>query len=365
MDNHYTSYFSNLRNILSNTRLFRKRESERNTTIDSIRLIAAFLIVFIHCGAFSEWAPSLGKTGAILQAVARLAVPFFFLASGYFLYTRNQSIQSKRIILSFEKIFKIFLLGTLLFAAVYIIDHRSIAGLFDSVTPASILGIFLYSTPVIGGIMWYLLALMGAYLILWVNATYIKKDTAILILGAVLYIMGMLIAGNYSTIFDSVMHGSGIYRSFWGFGLLFVTLGFLVHKYQDKIMTISRSALVLYTVIFSTLYLAEYYSFYQVNSAPDDTFIVMPFISALLFVWCLKLPRLFSTTPLPTIGSRYSLYIYIVHPIVLEVLLRGIILEPLLRLLIAFFGSLLLGIIYYHVKEYLKSTLQKRGKVLK
>lgn len=343
---------------------FNTKKSERNTTIDAIRFFAAFLIVFIHSGAFSEWAPSLGYVGAVLQALARLAVPFFFLASGYFLYTRNQSDQAKRIFNSFERIFKITLLGTLLFIAAYYFDHNGIAGLFDRVNPHKIVNIFLYSKPIIGGIMWYLFALLGAYFILWINALYLKKDMFVLTLGIVTFTIGMFVSGNYTGVLEGIptANNIGIYRSFWGFGLLFVVIGYLMHKRQDSIMLIDKKSLGVYSIIFSLLYLIEYYSFFRVDAVPEDTFISLPFLASLIFAWCLVLPRLFSTTILPKMGATYSLYIYMVHPIILESIIGATIKEPLLRLVIAFSGSVLVAILYYHGKlmwaRLYKNTLE-------
>lgn len=56
-----------------------QRKPARNQTIECARLMASFLVVFIHC-------PFPGNFGRAVSGVARMAVPLFFVISGYFAY---------------------------------------------------------------------------------------------------------------------------------------------------------------------------------------------------------------------------------------------------------------------------------------
>ena len=56
----------------------------RNKSLDAAKAIAAFLVVFIHI-SFP------GMTGRIIKTLARSAVPFFFMVSGFFCYYGAQS----------------------------------------------------------------------------------------------------------------------------------------------------------------------------------------------------------------------------------------------------------------------------------
>ena len=49
---------------------------KRNNGIDILRLLCAFLVVCIH-------ARFPGVIGEYIKAIARIAVPFFFICSGY------------------------------------------------------------------------------------------------------------------------------------------------------------------------------------------------------------------------------------------------------------------------------------------
>ena len=50
----------------------------RNEGIDMLRMVCAFFIVCIHI-------PFPGGVGSYIKAVSRIAVPIFFMISGYYL----------------------------------------------------------------------------------------------------------------------------------------------------------------------------------------------------------------------------------------------------------------------------------------
>ena len=51
----------------------------RNKSLDAVKAIAACLVVCIHV-SFP------GQAGQLVKVLARCAVPFFFMVSGYFWY---------------------------------------------------------------------------------------------------------------------------------------------------------------------------------------------------------------------------------------------------------------------------------------
>ena len=57
--------------------------SKRNNSIESMRFIAAFAVILIHYFYPSE--KNFGSLALIINQIARFAVPFFFIVSGYFL----------------------------------------------------------------------------------------------------------------------------------------------------------------------------------------------------------------------------------------------------------------------------------------
>ena len=60
----------------------------RNKSLDAGKAMAAFGVVFIHV-SFP------GQTGQIIKALARSAVPFFFMVSGYFCYYNRRNVSGR------------------------------------------------------------------------------------------------------------------------------------------------------------------------------------------------------------------------------------------------------------------------------
>ena len=55
--------------------------------LDRMRLLAAILVVAIHTAPLSSYCPTLDFW--LTRVLARLAVPFFFMITGYFLAKNN------------------------------------------------------------------------------------------------------------------------------------------------------------------------------------------------------------------------------------------------------------------------------------
>lgn len=70
--------------------------------LDAIRIIASFFIVTIHIHF-------PGTFGQVIIEFARFAVPFFFMASGFFSYYEDTSVVPKKIIRKIKHISVLFL----------------------------------------------------------------------------------------------------------------------------------------------------------------------------------------------------------------------------------------------------------------
>ena len=75
----------------------------KNRSLNILKFICATLVVFIHC-------KFPGEFGKIIENYGRIAVPIFFMISGYFVYNNIRSKVFKK----FKRIF-ILLLGACAF----------------------------------------------------------------------------------------------------------------------------------------------------------------------------------------------------------------------------------------------------------
>lgn len=76
---------------------------KRFNNIDLWRAIAAFLVVAIHC-------PFPGALGEAVANVGRIAVPFFFIVSGFFCYSEDADVNRKKAVRQIKTILGIVLI---------------------------------------------------------------------------------------------------------------------------------------------------------------------------------------------------------------------------------------------------------------
>ena len=80
------------------------KEKNRNKSLDVLKLIASYFVVFIHI-KFS------GLAGDIVEALARFAVPVVFMVSGYFAYSNS----TEKLISKMKNIIKIYFWGAVIY----------------------------------------------------------------------------------------------------------------------------------------------------------------------------------------------------------------------------------------------------------
>ncbi|WP_097015698.1 serine racemase VanT catalytic subunit [Anaerocolumna aminovalerica] len=85
--------------------------TKRYATLDIFRLIAAFLIIAIHTSPFL----SINETAdfIIVHIIARVAVPFFFMVTGYFLYLSME--KGNKLRRTLNKLIGIYIIGIFLY----------------------------------------------------------------------------------------------------------------------------------------------------------------------------------------------------------------------------------------------------------
>ena len=66
-------------------------KQQKNATLELIKLLASYMVVFIHISFY-------GEIGVAVNALARFAVPFFFVISGFYSYKCTEEKIKKRIV---------------------------------------------------------------------------------------------------------------------------------------------------------------------------------------------------------------------------------------------------------------------------
>ncbi len=151
--------------------------------IDRFRMIAAFLVLAIHVSPLT----SANATADFILArvVARVAVPFFFMVSGFFLFPKMGDAEAKKLLGYLGRMAALYAVAVLLYLPLNLYHGipekwTSLAGLLKDIF---IDGTYLH--------LWYLPAAMTGAVVSWALLKFCK-DKGALFIGVLLYAVGLL-----------------------------------------------------------------------------------------------------------------------------------------------------------------------------
>lgn len=202
------------------------QEIEKYDLIDVLKFIAAIMVVTIHVAPFSADSPLSIWNDILNLYIARLAVPFFFCASGFFLYKK---INLKEFKFSFVKKYIIKMLTLyLIWTAIYF--------------PFSLLHIVTSNSGFLHGVALYIRnsIFWGSYTHLWyLNATIF----AVILISLLLKFCSPKVIFGISVIFFIL----GLLSESW-FGLIVsfkneFPIIWLILKFVEKIVVTSQDGL--------------------------------------------------------------------------------------------------------------------------
>ena len=300
---------------------------QRYEALDALKCICAFLVITIHV-AFR------GNVGTYCKAIARMAVPIFFMISGFFM-EEHFSRSSPRFFKTFIKLLKLILISNLLyffwgiFYYHFYENAKTITDLVLFITGGNnwqrkILSyICFHSTLVYEGYhLWYLNALFYAWTIVYCIKYFFRaKGTRFLHYLAPLLLVHSVIFSNYSSILLGRFNELAS-RNFLFCGIPYITLGNWIYQKQKPLCKFfSLPGILSLLIILSAAVCLEEYILSSIRLSKDgDYYICTAFQAIAAFLLFLKIhythPKALWLKPLAKIGSRHSLYIYILHLIV-------------------------------------------------
>ena len=204
--------------------------------IDIAKYVSALLVVCIHTFPFYELSIQLNTYW--IQTVCRLAVPFFFVCSGFFFFrkwNRETPETNHEALVHYEKrLLKIYLIWTVIYLPYTIWDYTKVGfrfyHIFAYIRDLLLNGSYYH--------LWFLPALMLATYI--VSRLYQSKGMKhVLITSFVLYFIGYLL-NVYQAVWESIPYVSFLFSFFTKilvtsrngifFGPMFVAIGLLLSK---------------------------------------------------------------------------------------------------------------------------------------
>lgn len=295
----------------------------RYQSVDVLRLVCSFLVVCIHCsydGVIYYW----------FEPVTRVAVPIFFMISGFF-WSKvcEQGKQWKTVV----KLIRLFSIWYLFYVIVqFVICGGGVKSEESFLREAA--KMILANKPLFvgdnAGHLWYLSALIYVYV--FFNFAYQFQQVKLISCIGIMLILPSFLIGNYSWILG--IESTGIWtRNFLMTGIPYFSLGlmiwnnrlYLLNYYKEKRQVVFWGAVVLFLVglnITEKFYLTHWSG---LNKLLSDTYLITPILSLLLFVLTLKKDKYGVRTnfgkSLSVMGKQVSTGIYLIHPLIINILI--------------------------------------------
>ncbi len=310
------------------------------------------MIVFIHC-------KFPGILGSVIVAFARPAVFYFFLVSGFFVYSVDDGKfvnkvkrQSAKVIRLTAICFVISFFWRLLYALIG--DAWSIQGVIQDIFNIDkIIRMIVFQSDIVLGPFWFLLALIMCYL-----AVYLLRRSGLISIYPVLIVITLLL-NIYLSEFCSDIE-SYYYRNFWLTGFPFYMMGYYFHQHWDRIeKTFSDKALMIGIVTGAILTVVEY-----LLVGSSLIYVGSVILAASLFAFAIKKTTK-TIVPLEYIGEKLSMYVYCCHWFVIEA--QGTVFTKMGLIGMSGFGYIypLLSVICSLVLSYIIFMIADRGSLLR
>ncbi|NKE37370.1 acyltransferase [Natronococcus sp. JC468] len=302
-------------------------------SIDAMRMVAMAFVVTIHTDLFRGVGAYGTPINFVIDSTARFAVPFFFLAAGYFFAHKTADgdpvayFKTRAV-----RIGSIYAFGLALAAPVFlagaVVREAATGGAVASVAVERLVAFaspleLLYYGNSVSVILWFLPALLFS---LGLVCAFARLDAAeyLLPVSLALHVVGLL-GSSYTMFVDVPLE----VRDALFFGFFYTSVGYVVAS-RDWQPIAERSRRYLgATLLFGALHLAERYALGYAStgaSITEEVYVASYTVGTALFaislfVFLLSRPNLGRSTPLPSWGT-YAVGVYVAHPAVLFVLER-------------------------------------------
>ncbi|MGM9589678.1 MAG: acyltransferase [Faecousia sp.] len=300
------------------------RESNQNLLtdrvygLDILKALCAFCVIIIHI-------PFPGKTGSYIDALARIAVPVFFMITGYFYV---DAMNRKREPAQMKKIFHLCIFANILYFLwnlLLVCRGGGVKSFFlRMIKPKTLLKFVAFNVSPFGGHLWYLGAILYVLIIVYfLNKVFPKYFSRILFIATPVLLLVMQVLDNYLLFFSRNDYPDYLVRNFLFMGIPYFTIGFYLRKYKEAIAKFSENHILhlSMTLFFAITTMIEVRLLFPYGlTFIKDHYLSTTFLSILVFsaftspYWNGKMQFLYH------IGRKHSTNIYIIHLMVITVL---------------------------------------------
>lgn len=279
----------------------------RNLSLDQAKVVLALMVVCIHSAFLKDFSGEINYY--FVQSVFRIAVPIFFIISGFYFFSfleKGGDFKKWAI-----RILIMHTIWSLVYLYFYIPFGEPPVQIFIEIAKRYVEG-YLH--------LWFLMALLGGGILLMLLRRL--DDQHLLAVSLIVFVCGALIqyCGSYHVFageyLDKLFNKTHIYRNFLFVGFPFLTLGYLIAK--NKGWFLKRITLFMWSIFGGFLLIAE--GFINLVFTPSlsenfDILFSLVVVSPFVFMLLVSSKRVTSSP----IYSDISACIYFVHPLFIEI----------------------------------------------
>ena len=317
------------------------------SSIHTLKIICAFAVVLIHSHMVFK---------SYFMPLCRMAVPLFFIISGYFIVDNNGLLDATKLKKTLKRIIQITIIASSIYILYYIIS-----GEFENRMHYS-------------NIKWWILELLTGWCIcghLWYLTAYIESLICLLFIHKfnlykvlylfipILFILQIFI-GSYSIFFNYKIPWNVAHTNFLLPGLLCIALGMYIKTHEESLknlFTTKHSIIILIIAYFEGLFVISHNKYYI---GVGDIFLLTIPAAIAIFIFCLKHP--FIDRDISHL-SKHTLNIYLYHYLIIYIYVDLIPFNyTLIEAPIVFIITLGISYLYYYIQGKINSCLyaQKR-----
>ena len=328
--------------------------SKRINSIDILRMAAAFLVVLGH--------DTTAFVYPYVSSICYSSVLMFFAVSGYF-YCVPKEKKKGRI----KKIFILTVITNIAFFLFYAVVSLKDTGIVNylakTFTIDNMLKFIVLNDSPFSEHLWFLSALLYCMIIDYFLSDFLMKRKKICIAMIVILLLCDLIFGKYSLLLFRTEFDIVYLRNFLFVGIPFFYIGKLFKSIDVSKIKIKNISLAFLIVLFCATTMVEKYTLmYFGVYARREQYLSLTLLTVVVLLFVLKNPlenpgRL--SGYIAYSGRKYSLAIYVVHPILIFVSNfaakhLGTVLGTAYSFvsgIVIFLTSWLVAIIYYRLKD--------------
>lgn len=288
--------------------------NQRNNSIDILKTVCSFMVVFIHAGENNT-------LGTYLKVICTCAVPFFFLVSGYYLSSNITAEKKEYFPRQLKKIGRLFLSTNILYAIyvsiLMLLFHSDLAGFWkNALSCESIISfVFLNESP-FAYHLWYIGAILYAFFVFYLLLSIFKNKTGKVIIYMSFLLFFSISIGVYSKLFFGRSFPIYVSRNFISVGIPSMAIGYMLHSVINKYHHLHRYAL-LSIIVFLIAIILERFILHRLGCLSKGSYFIMTFpLAVSMFLFVATDGQKYTSSimkALANIGHRDSANLYLYH----------------------------------------------------